>query len=146
MTQISFFVPGTPQGKQRHRVTVIGGKARQYTPGKTAAYEGLVAHAAAQAMTGMALITGPVEVSELRIRITPPESWSQKKKREALAGAIVPTKVPDVDNVEKAIFDGMNGVVWHDDKQVVDVLNKTKRYGEVPGVWVTVRTLDLVGA
>lgn len=40
--------------------------------------------------------------------------------------------------MEKAIFDGMNGVVWKDDVQVVEV-RKRKRYAETPGVVVIVK-------
>jgi len=42
-----------------------------------------------------------------------------------------------VDNVIKAVFDGMNGVVFKDDVQAADVY-ACKRYDEVPGVQVTV--------
>jgi Holliday junction resolvase RusA-like endonuclease len=44
-----------------------------------------------------------------------PASWSGKKQRMALAGEVLPTSKPDVDNVVKAVFDGMNGVLWRDD-------------------------------
>ena len=47
---VAFTVPGEPQGKGRARVGTIGGHARMFTPAKTVAYEGLIAHAAAQAM------------------------------------------------------------------------------------------------
>jgi Holliday junction resolvase RusA-like endonuclease len=39
----------------------------------------------------------------------------------------------------------MNGVVWRDDRQVVDARQK-KRYAETPGVVVIVRELEMVGA
>ena len=67
-----------------------------------------------------------------------PASWSKRKAAEALHGVIRPTKKPDADNVLKAVCDGINGVVWHDDTQAVDVTLR-KRYGPVPGVWVFVR-------
>ena len=36
---------------------------------------------------------------------------------------------PDIDNLIKAILDAGNGVLWHDDNQVVSV-NAAKRYSE----------------
>ena len=54
---IAFTIPGEPQGKGRPRVGRIAGHASMFTPAKTAAYEGLIAHAAQQAMAGAA----PVE-------------------------------------------------------------------------------------
>jgi Holliday junction resolvase RusA-like endonuclease len=138
---VSFFVPGQPQGKQRAKIVKIGGFSRMATPKKTVAYEGLVAHAAHAAMNGLAPIAGPVAVT-IDIVCQVPASWSQRKQTDAIAGRILPTTKPDVDNVEKALFDGMNGVVWNDDVQVVRV-TKGKRYGAAPGV--TVEVIDAEG-
>ena len=115
-----------------------------YTPEKTANYEGLVAHSAHIAMAGRPLISRAVSV-ELDIRLQIPQSWSKKKQQQAADGLIAATKKPDADNVEKGIFDGMNGVVWIDDVQVVQVA-KRKRYAETPGVVVIVRELELLSA
>lgn len=142
---IVFTVPGQPIGKGRPRVASRGGKfAQLYTPAKTASYEGLVAMAGRTAMDGRDLIAGPVAVS-LDIRLAIPVSWSKKKQAAALSGLVAATKKPDIDNVEKAIFDGLNGVVWDDDVQVVRV-EKQKRYAGVPGVAVTIRPLSLEAA
>ena len=77
----------------------------------------MVAHAAHIAMAGRPLISRAVSV-ELDIRLQIPQSWSKKKQQQAADGLIAATKKPDADNVEKGIFDGMNGVVWIDDVQV----------------------------
>lgn len=134
---LTFTVPGAPIGKGRPRVTTRGGKfASMYTPEKTVNYEGLVAHSAKVAMAGAPLIDGPASV-RMEIVCQIPASWSQKKRSAAIAGQVHPTTKPDIDNVEKAIFDGLNGVVWRDDVQVVEVA-KRKRYGDTPGVLVTI--------
>lgn len=138
---IEFHVPGKPEGKGRPRAgKSFGGHARLYTPQKTVAYEGLIALAGQQAMAGRTLLTGPVFV-HMEIILPVPSSWSNKRKALALAGQIHPTTKPDIDNVEKAIFDGINGIVWKDDVQVVEVL-KRKAYGEVPGVLVRISPAD----
>ncbi len=133
---IDFTVPGQPQGKGRPRVGKIGQHARLFTPGKTVAYEGLIALAARQAMRGAEPLTGPCQVT-LDIVCQVPASWSQRKQAAAIAGSLLPITKPDVDNVEKAIFDGLNGVAWRDDCQVVRVI-KGKRYGATPGVHVSI--------
>lgn len=46
-----------------------------------------------------------------------PPSWS-KKKRRAMQDNIYHTQTPDADNVGKLIKDALNGVVYHDDRQV----------------------------
>lgn len=134
---VSFTVPGKPEPKARARtVRLPGGKVSTYTPKTTVAYEGLVRHLAAQAMAGRAPWDGPVAL-RLHIDLPCPASWSAKRKREAWAGDIRATKKPDADNVEKAIKDGLNRVVWCDDSQVVES-QKVKRYAETPGVQVVV--------
>lgn len=136
---IAFTVPGEPQGKGRARVGNIGGHARMFTPAKTVAYEGLIAHAAAQAMQGAPLLVGDCRL-EVEIVCGVPASWSQRKRAQALDGQIRPAKKPDSDNVLKAVCDGMNGVVWKDDVQAVEGWWK-KTYGETPGLRVRVCAL-----
>lgn len=131
---IHFFVPGQPVGKGRPRIGKVGQHARMFTPSKTVAYEGLIAHAAMAAMAGAPLFEGPVGC-ELTIHCAVPQSWSGKKQRSALASEILPTSKPDIDNVVKAIFDGCNGVLWRDDVLVVE-LAVSKRYAATPGVYV----------
>lgn len=140
MTSIVFTVPGQPQGKGRPRVGKIGGHARMFTPAKTAAYEGLIAHAGQQAMQGRAPIEGPVAVV-VDMRCQVPASWSKTKKAQALIGQLRPTTKPDQDNVLKAIFDGLNGVAWRDDVQVVDITSR-KRYAAIPGVCVKIIPME----
>lgn len=129
---IAFTIPGQPQGKGRPRIGKIGQHARMFTPAKTVAYEGLVAHAAQQALAGAGLMDGPVAVN-LFLDCQVPASWSGKKQRAALAGEHWPTTKPDADNVVKAVFDGCNGVLWRDDVQVVQ-LRVVKRYAATPCV------------
>ena len=136
---ISFTIPGQPQGKGRPRVGSIGGHARMFTPAKTVAYEGLIAHAAQQARGDLPLLDGPLVVN-LVLHCQIPASWSKKKQQQALAGEIRPTTKPDIDNVLKAVLDGCNGVLWRDDVLVVTV-SVTKLYASVPSVCVVAREL-----
>ncbi len=142
--ELQFTVPGEPVGKGRARAAKRGKFITMYTPEKTANYEGLIAHAAMVAMSGRALFLGAVAV-HLDIKLSIPKSMSINRRAAAIIGQIFPTKRPDIDNCEKVIFDGMNGVVWKDDVQVVYV-TKCKRYAETPGVLVIVRELDMVTA
>ena len=139
---ITFTVPGAPQGKGRPRIGKMGSSARMFTPAKTVAYEGLVAHAAQAALCGEALLDGAVGATVF-IYCPVPKSWSQKKQRMALAGSVMPTSKPDCDNVVKAIFDGCNGVLWRDDVMVVD-LKVRKRYAATPCVRVEVWSMSTV--
>ena len=142
--ELQFTVPGHPVGKGRAKAARRGKFITMYTPEKTANYEGLIAHAAHIAMNGNPMFTKPCAV-ELDVRLQIPDSWSSKKKKMASEEMIGATKKPDLDNVLKAILDGMNGVVFKDDVQVVRI-SQQKRYAETPGVVVIVRELDMVTA
>ncbi|HGY3556654.1 TPA: RusA family crossover junction endodeoxyribonuclease [Pseudomonas putida] len=140
LNPVSFLVPGDAVGKGRMRLTTRHGIARMHPTDRTIAYEGLIAMVGAQAMGERSLIECPVMV-EMRIVLKVPKSASKKFKAQALAGEIFPTKKPDMDNVIKAIYDGLNGVVWKDDVQVVDAFVR-KRYGDVPGVHVRIIPIE----
>jgi Holliday junction resolvase RusA-like endonuclease len=139
ISNIAFTVPGEPQGKGRPRATTINGSARMYTPKKTVNYEGLVALAAQQAMSGHQPFACALAV-QIDAWHPIPASWSKTRQREALLGALRPTTKPDIDNIAKAIADGGNGVAWADDKQIVS-LTVQRFYGAAPRVDVRVAAL-----
>jgi len=129
---ISFRIPGDPVGKGRGRIGQGGGKVWNVTPAKTRLYEAMVKELAGAAMKE----TPWIEAVWLRIEIylAPPASWSQKRQDEAIHNGWAPAK-PDADNVIKAILDGMNGVVFDDDKRVCD-LTCWKSYARTASVFV----------
>ena len=49
-----------------------------------------------------------------------PKSYSKKRKKACLEGIERPTKKPDIDNVYKGIADAMSGIIYQDDKQIVE--------------------------
>lgn len=136
---VAFTVPGDPVAKGRARSFVRAGHVAHYTPEKTAKYENLVKLAAYKAMLGAEVIDCPV-LLVVHAFLPIPQSWSKKKQQSAAIGSIVPTKKPDLDNLVKSIKDGMNGVVWRDDAQVVDLI-ASKRFGE-PRVEIEVRKIE----
>ncbi|KVU22297.1 endodeoxyribonuclease RusA [Burkholderia ubonensis] len=139
--RVEFTVPGKPVAKGRPRFSRRGAHVHVHTPEKTESYEGLVKFIAHTVMRGGAPYVGPVRLV-VHIGVPIPASWSQKRQRAAAAGEIGATKKPDADNVVKALKDGMNGVVYVDDGQVVD-LWVSKRYASTPGVRVEAIELNL---
>ncbi len=123
-------------GKGRPRATSKGGMTRLYTPAKTVSYESLIALFASQAMQGRPPAEGPIWL-RMTINVGVPPSWAEKKRKLAFSNLISPTKKPDVDNVLKAYGDALNGVVWRDDVQIVNVAID-KRFALVPSVSVVV--------
>ncbi|RQZ31551.1 RusA family crossover junction endodeoxyribonuclease [Burkholderia sp. Bp9017] len=141
MRSVEFTVPGTPVAKGRPRFSRQGGHVRTHTPEKTARYENLVKMAASVAMRSTEPYAGPIRLV-VHIGMPIPTSWSQKRQRAAAAGEIGPTKKPDWSNVAKAIEDGLNGIAYIDDAQIVDAC-VLKRYTRTPGVRVEVIELNL---
>lgn len=140
---IKFTVSGEPVAKGRPRATAAGGFVRMYTPKKTATYEEHVAYCAIAAMNESGLIRPlecPVKI-DLVACMPIPKSMSKKKREQAIAGLIVPAKKPDIDNVAKSILDGLNGVVFKDDNQIVQLI-VTKCYSDVPKVDVSIVSLS----
>ena len=133
---ISFIVPGAPVGKGRPRFAKRGNFVSTYTPEKTASYENLVKVLAMQAMKGREIISAPVIVNLTAI-FGVPASWSKKKKADAMLGKSYPAGRCDIDNIAKSVFDACNGVVWMDDKQVIEC-HLYKKYGDSPLVFMTV--------
>lgn len=131
---VIFTIKGEPKGKGRPRFTKNG---HVYTPEETKKYENLVAWAYKSSKGEKH--TSPVRVT-IKAYFKPPKK-SKKVVEDMLNGKILPTKKPDVDNIAKIILDGLNGIAWEDDTQVVDVM-VTKRYATDPIVAVIVEPID----
>jgi Holliday junction resolvase RusA-like endonuclease len=125
-------IPGAPVAKGRPRMTRTG---RAYTPAKTRAAEGYMRHAIA-AQAGQPMLEGALSV-EVVAMLPIPSSWSKAKQAAAAAGALRPTGKPDGDNLAKSICDAANGLLWHDDGQIVRLL-VSKVYSDKPGTVLAV--------
>jgi Holliday junction resolvase RusA-like endonuclease len=70
---------------------------------------------------------------KVKIFFQVPESWSGRKKYQALRGIIRPTITPDYDNLAKACADALTGIVIRDDKYIV-AAHIEKWYSDRPRV------------
>jgi Holliday junction resolvase RusA-like endonuclease len=94
----TFTCEGPPQPKERARACSNG---KHITPKKTRAYERLVGTIAGLQRPRMWRLDG-------RYRVEMRAYFGDARAR-------------DVDNVAKSVLDGLNRVLWHDDRQVVRV-------------------------
>lgn len=90
---------------------------------------------------GQRCLQGPLVVS-VTLEMDVPASWPASKRFAALAGKIRPTGKPDLDNCVKCILDALNGVLWRDDAQVVE-LSVSKRYGYIAQTLIEVRACQM---
>ena len=136
MMSIVFDVPLEPKGKGRPRFSRRGKFTKVYTDQATLDYETAIQECANKAMGSQKPLETPVSVY-LHIRVSIPQSYSKKRSAACLTGIERPAKKPDIDNVAKAFLDAMNGTIYLDDTQVVE-LNIKKVYSAVAGVDVAI--------
>ena len=143
--QVTIRLLGSPEGKGRPRFRVITPRAGKpfasvYTPAETRTYETALKLAGKVAMRAKPPMDGPIEV-EITAVMSVPKSWSNKKRDAAFVGSVWPTGTPDLDNIMK-MLDGLNEIVWLDDKQIVRA-SITKRYGESPYLEVKAKPVGM---
>ena len=122
---IMFVVNGKPIGKGRPRFTNRGGFVRAYTPRETTNYEKKIADTYKEKY-GDRITDKPVRLVVTAV-FPIPKAFRKQEKEDALNGRIAPTKKPDIDNILKTVMDGLNGVAYNDDAQVV-LLHGRKKY------------------
>lgn len=131
-----FIIPGKCVAKQRPRKALNG---HIYTPKKTQDYEGLVGwsylslhHSNRKKYTANIPLKVSIEiVSKL------PKKYEVKKDKSGL----FPTH-KDLDNQIKSILDGLNGVAYYDDSQVVEIV-ACKKYGADDYVQVSIEEVNI---
>lgn len=108
-------VPGKIVGKKSVQV----GRGRAYLPKAVQNYIDLVYWTAKAAVPKT--ITRPVFI-RLFAYFEYPKSWTIKKKTRAAKGELVPTsaRIPDADNIEKAVFDGLDGGAKRNDGAILN--------------------------
>ena len=134
---VTFKVDGVPVPKGRARYVRRGNHISTYTPEKTRTYEALIKDAARQAMGGSEPLETPVSLY-LYIRVPIPASATKKRLQAIADGSEKPIKKPDASNILKSVEDGMNGVVYHDDSQIINI-HVTKVFSSEPGVDICVK-------
>ena len=109
---IEFEIPGEPVAKGRPRFARRGKFVTTYTPKETLNFEQLVGWCAKEA--GADKLRGPVEVSAKFYFRLPKHKHRKTKPVEAKPK----TTKPDLDNLIKAILDGLNNIAFVDDAAV----------------------------
>jgi Holliday junction resolvase RusA-like endonuclease len=142
---LTITIPGKPVAKARPRVfRDKNGFTRGITPEATVKYEEHVKLCAMEAinnhMTARDLFAMPLK-AVIDVYFPCPTSQYRKTKPRPQEWR---TKKPDADNLAKAILDALNGIVYHDDSQVVDL--RVRKYqaaqGDAPRVEVVFLIVD----
>jgi len=146
-TVIRLVLPGIPTAWQRDGRRIITPKDKTkkqfvstYTHTETRNRQADLRQDAYDQMAGRAPFTGPIDLRYGAFMPVPP-SWSNAKRRRAMADEIRPTTRPDFDNLMKMV-DALKGIVWVDDTQATDVFF-WKRYTDRPRVVIEIRPINL---
>lgn len=133
MIKLTFDFP--PVAQARPRATRFDRGIRLYDPKQVHLYKAQLAQAC-QFMEYGEPLTGPLKV-ELWFYRPVQKSISKKERALRLTGAHRPTVKPDTDNFIKSTLDGLNGLLWEDDRQIVDIIAH-KYYSDHPRIEIEV--------
>ena len=101
-------IPMNPVAKARARTVIQDGRARTYTPERTATAEAEIRSRVLQYRDAFGRHV------PLRMSIV---FYIRRPKRTIME---FPTGRPDLTNLEKTVEDAMNGIVYRDDAQIVE--------------------------
>ncbi|MDE2096954.1 MAG: RusA family crossover junction endodeoxyribonuclease [Patescibacteria group bacterium] len=133
-------ITGFPVAQRRPGLAVVAGHAVAFKRKVSRTWEQDARQVARVEMGARKPLQGCLAL-DLTSEMPPAASWPAWKREAALEGRIRPTGTPDLDNLFKAAQDALNGVVWLDDAQIVEVSGR-KRYGPQPFLSIMVRVLE----
>lgn len=128
-----------PVEQARPRATRMGRGIRLYDPKKVSVYKKQLAMMCKFQYKEEPL-DGPLRV-ELGFYRHVQSSLSKKERELRISGVHRPTVKPDTDNYIKSTLDGLNGLLWEDDNQIVDLI-AYKYYSDNPRVEIEVKKLE----
>ena len=136
---LKFTVPGEPYGQPRPRFSAVNGKVHTYNTDESRNYKTQVKLIAQTAAREQGWTFAETEGIGMKVYayMSIPKSETKKFHAAAVASDIRPTKKPDVDNIFKAVSDALNGVLYHDDRQIL-LSRVEKYYSDEPRVEVEV--------
>lgn len=116
---IEIFVPGMPIAKQSFRMTWQNGKAVGYQKQPVRSWQALVSASAIQ-VAGMNPVLGRLSI---------------------VLEFFIPYNKADIDNLSKAVLDGLQGIIFENDRQVFHLSAKKTITKEKLGVLIKVEKL-----
>lgn len=140
-----FFVAGipVPKGSARAFLHNKSGRivTRQDNADRQKPWASSIGYAAQQA--GLVPVDGPVGISLDFTMPRPKGHYRTGKNAGELRGGapFYHATKPDIDKLERCVFDALTGIAWKDDSQVAHVFRTTKCYGDEPGVWIRIESI-----
>jgi len=134
---IRITVPGEPRPWSAAKIVRRGKFAQGVSPDAMKDAQADVRFQAMRAMEGCELLQGTVA---LNVKVYRSKGMPKSKigAAEAEAGIRRPVTRPDLDNMLKLVGDSLNGIVYRDDAQVVQMVG-AKMWSSTPRIEITVK-------
>lgn len=136
-----FTVMGEPRGKQRAKTYRHGNFTKTVTPEQTVVYENLIALEYRRQCMDFRFEDKAMLAIMIEAHFSIPKSVSKKNRALMIERVLRPVKKPDGDNIIKVVCDALNGLAYHDDAQIVDMVVR-KYYAESPKLVISVKEVD----
>ena len=147
--KINLVIPGIPQPKQsaRFRAVKNGNKSfvKSYQKKEVKENERNIKYEIrSQLPVGFIPFQNGIKVNKLHYIFPPLKGFSKKKMQEIVDGAIIykDTKPDLTDNLQKGLFDAMEGLVFLNDSQVCELNNVKKYYGFQPRIEIELEEVN----
>ncbi len=136
-----FTVMGEPRGKQRAKTYRHGNFTKTVTPEQTVVYENLIALEYRRQCMDFRFADKTMLSIVIEAHFSIPKSVSKKNRALMIERVLRPVKKPDGDNIIKVVCDALNGLAYHDDAQIVDMVVR-KYYAESPKLVISIKEVD----
>lgn len=139
--RISLFIPGVPQPKQSVRSRIINAGEKSFvahyqTKAVKDTERNIRAIVISQLPKGFIPFSKGINITKLHYSFPPLKSFSKKILARINSGEeIIKTTKPDLtDNLNKGVFDALQGLIYLNDSQICGLNNCKKFYSKVPGI------------
>lgn len=132
--QVKVVIPGSPVAQGRGRAVPTARGIRVKDPDRSKGWKIKARTCMRMAMRSRSPLLGPLHVEVWFCYVLGRSLKTRARWKDTL---------PDSDNLQKALFDAGNGVLWMDDGQIARVVASkvVDRKGSVPRVLIAVRSL-----
>lgn len=129
--KLSFVIPGKPVGKQRPKFVRRGAYVGTYTPKQTVDYEKYIKDCFKEKYPEWIPTEKPLLMNIKAFFVRPKSNKN-----------IQPITIRlDADNIAKIICDGLNGIAYKDDKQIIGLI-VNKLWGEIETVRIEIEEME----
>lgn len=145
---MKLIIYGEPKAKQSAKFARIGKFMKSYQPKEVINAEAnikmqIISQLKELFPEGFEVFTGSVAVSKLHYVFSPLKSFTKKKMKMIEDGMLVykDTKPDLSDNLNKMLFDAMQGIIYDNDSRVVSMDNVKKYYGTRPRIEIEIEEI-----